>query len=406
MAGEITAALDIGATKTVVLIGEIEDDGLHILGEGTCPSQGIRRGVVVNMDQVTRTISQALAAAEQAAGVKVNEVVAGISGEHVESLNSRGAVAISSDGDRGVTREDVARAYESATALRIPTDRQVLHVIAQDYIVDDQHGIPDPRGMSGVRLEVLVHIVTGAIATVQNVRKCITQSGIHVRDLVLDSIAASHAVLTGDEKELGVVLLDLGGGTTDVALFHGGSIRHSSVIPAGGVNLTNDIAIGLRTPHVDAERIKRRYASAVYARPERDNLIEVPGVGGRPSREVTREELAFVAGPRIKELLNLAREEVRRSGYEHLVGTGIVITGGGAQMPGIAKLAEQVFGMSAKIGAPEEVPGLAKDEDAPVYATSAGLLRYAMDNPSGKEWRNGTEGGWLDRVRSRIVALL
>ena len=406
MAGEIIAALDIGTTKTVVLIGEITDDGLRILGEGTCPSHGIRRGVVVNMDQVTRSIAVALAAAEEAAGVKVNEVVAGISGEHIDSVNSKGAVGIASGGDVGVTSEDVARAYDSATALKIPTDRQVLHVIAQDYIVDDQHGIPNPCGMCGVRLEVLVHIVTGAITSIQHVRKCITQSGMHVRDLVLDSIAASHAVLTSDEKELGVVLLDLGGGTTDIALFHEGSIRLSSAIPAGGANLTNDIAIGLRTPHEDAERIKRRYASAVYVRSERDNMIDVPGVGGRPSRQVTREELAFVAGPRIKELLILAREEIRRSGYEHLVGTGVVITGGGAQMPGIAKQAEQVFGMSAKIGAPGEVPGLDREEDAPAYATCAGLLRYAMDNPSGKEWLNGTEGGWLERMRSRIVAML
>lgn len=406
MAGEFIAALDIGTTKTVVLIGETTDGGLHILGEGTSPSHGIRRGVVVNMDQATRAITQALDAAEQAAGVKVNEVVAGISGEHIESVNSRGAVAIALDGDRGVTQEDVVRAQDSATALRIPTDRQVLHVIPQDYIVDDQHRIPDPCGMSGVRLEVLVHIVTGAVNAHQNVRKCIAQSGICVRDLVLNSIAASHAVVTNDEKELGVVLLDLGGGTTDVALFHDGSIRHSSVIPAGGVNLTNDIAIGLRTPHEDAERIKRSYASAVYVRSERDNMIEVPGVGGRPSRQVTREELAFVTGPRIKELLILARDEIRRSGCEHLIGTGIVVTGGGAQIPGIAKLAEQVFGMSAKIGAPKEVPGLAREEDAPVYATGAGLLRYALDNPSGKEWQNGTEGGWLDRMRSRIVAML
>lgn len=406
MTGEITAAVDIGTTKTVVLIGETTDDGLRILGEGTCPTHGIRRGVVVNMDQVTRAITEALDAAEQAAGVKVSEVVAGVSGEHIESVNSRGAVAIASDGDGGVTQEDVARAHDSATALKIPPDRQVLHVIAQDYIVDDQGGIPNPCGMSGVRLEVLVHIVTGAVTPLQNVRKCIMESGMRVTDLVLDSMAASHAVLTSDEKELGVVLLDLGGGTTDVALFHGGSIRHSSAIPAGGVNLTNDIAIGLRTPQEDAERIKRRYASAVYVRPDRDDMIEVPGVGGRPSRQVTREELAFVAGPRIKELLILSRDEIRRSGYEHLVGTGIVITGGGALLPGIAKLAEQVFGMSAKIGVPEEVPGLAGDGNAPLYATGAGLLRYAMDNPSGKEWQNGTEGGWLDRVRSRIVALL
>ena len=202
------------------------------------------------------------------------------------------------------------------------------------------------------------------------------------------------------------MLLDLGGGTTKIALFHHGTIRHSAVIPAGGNNLTNDIAIGLRTPHEDAERIKRRYASAVYVRPDRDDMIEVPGVGGREPREVTREELAYVVGPRIKELLFLARDEIRKNGLEHLVGTGIVITGGGALMPGIAKLAEQVFGMSAKTGAPEEVPGLERDENAPTYATGAGLLRYAMENPTAKEWHDGTEGGLLDRVISRIAALM
>ena len=406
MAGEIIAGLDIGTTKTVVLIGESTDRGIQILGAGTSPSNGLRRGVVVNMDRATLSIRQALEAAEKEAGVKVDGVFVGFSGAHIESVNSRGAVAISSGEDQGVTRKDIARAYDAATALRIPIDRQVIHVLAQDFIVDDQRGIPDPHGMFGVRLEVLVHIVTGAITPVQNVRKCIRQAGLHVRELVLDSIAASNAVLSSDEKDLGVVLVDLGGGTTDIALFCDGSIRHSSVIPAGGLNLTNDIAIGLHTPHEEAERIKQCFASAVYTRLEQDNLIEVPGVGGRASRQVTREELAFVVGPRVKELLNLARKEIRDSGFEHLVGTGIVITGGGALMPGIAKLAEQVFGMSAKVGVPEEVPSFAEEGNAPKYATGIGLLHYARDNLSGKEWFNGTEGGWLGRMKSRIVAML
>ena len=406
MARECIAALDLGTTKTVVLIGEMTDAGLRILGEGTCRSQGLRRGVPVNMDEAARSIAETIQVAEQAAEARISEVYVGCSGDHIESVNSRGVVAISSDGGRGVTRKDVARAFDSATALRIPMDRQVIHVLAQDYIVDDQCGIRDPCGMSGVRLEVLVHIVTGAITSLRNVRNCIMQSGIQVREIVLDSLAASQAVLTSDEKELGVVLLDLGGGTTNIALFQDGSIRHSSVIPAGGINLTNDIAIGLRTPHEDAERIKRHYASAVYVRSERDNMIEVPGVGGRESRMVTREELAFVVGPRIKELLVLARETIRNSGFEHLVRTGIVITGGGALMPGIAKLTEQVFGMSAKIGVPEEVHGLAEDGNAPLYATGVGLLRHAADSSSGKKWHHDTEGGWLDRVRSRIVAML
>ena len=406
MARERIAALDLGTTRTVVLIGEIADDGLRILGRGASGSRGLRRGVVVNMDEAARSITGALQAAERDAGARVDEVFVGFSGEHIESVNSSGAVAIAPDGGRGVTRQDVLRARDAATALKTPSDRQVIHVLAQDHIVDDQWGIPDPCGMSGVRLEVLVHIVTGAVTPVRNVRNCVAQSGTQVRELVLDTIAAGESALTADEKELGVVLLDLGGGTTNVALFHRGSVRHSAVIPAGGNNLTNDIAIGLRTPHEDAERIKCGYASAVYVRPDRDNLIDVPGVGGREPRQVTREELAFVVGPRIKELLYLAREEIRSSGFERMVGTGIVITGGGALMPGIAKLAEQVFGMSAKIGAPVAVPGLENDEYAPTYATSVGLLRYAMNNASEKEWHDGKEGGLLDRVLSRIAALM
>ena len=406
MARERIAVLDLGTTRTVVLIGEHADDGLRILGKGACRSRGLRRGVVVNMDEAACSIGEALRAAEGEADARVDQLYVGFSGEHIESVNSSGAVAIKSDVGRGVTRDDVVRAREAATALKIPPDRQVIHVLAQDHIVDDQCGIPDPCGMSGVRLEVLVHIVTGAVTPLRNVRNCIMQSGMEVRELVLDTIAAGESALTSDEKELGVVLLDLGGGTTNVALFHRGSIRHSAVIPAGGNNLTNDIAIGLRTPHEDAERIKCGYASAVYVRSERDNMIEVPGVGGREPRQVTREELAFVVGPRIKELMYLAREEIRGTGLEDQVGTGIVITGGGALMPGIAKLAEQVFGMSAKIGGPPEIPGLEADGNAPTYATSAGLLRYALYNPLDKEWHHGTEGGLLDRVLSRIAALM
>lgn len=406
MTRERIAALDLGTSRTVVLIGEVSDGGLRILGKGVWRSRGIRRGVVVNMDEAARSITEALRAAEQDGGARVNEVFVGFSGEHVESVNSGGVVAIATDGDRAVSQHDVLRARDVATALKTPSGRQVIHVLAQDHIVDDQCGIPDPRGMSGVRLEVRVHIVTGADTPLQNIRNCISQAGMQVRELVLDTIAAGEAALTSDEKELGVVLLDLGGGTTNVALFHQGSIQHSAVIPAGGNNLTNDIAIGLRTPYEDAERIKCGYASAVYVRPDSDNLIEVPGVGGRDPRQVTREDLAFVVGPRIKELLFLAREEIRNSGFEHLVGTGIVITGGGALMPGIVKLVEQVFGMSAKIGTPKGLHRQESDVEAPTYATSVGLLRYAMRNLAEKEWHDGTEGGLLDRVISRIAALM
>jgi cell division protein FtsA len=401
VSGDLIAGLDIGTTKTAVVIGERDIAGLNILGVGVSPCDGLRRGVVVNMDKTVQSIMRAVDAAERTSGVKVDTVLAGIAGEHIQSVNSRGAIAIPRGG-HGITQKDIARAFEAAKALQIPLDRQVIHVLAQEFIVDDQRGIPDPDGMFGVRLEVLVHIVTGTVTSVQNLIKCIRRAGLEVQDLVLEPYASSFAVLSSDEKELGVALLDLGGGTTDLAIFFGGSIRHSAVIPVGGKNITSDIAIGLRTPLDQAEEIKRRHSSAVLTRSDEGQLIEVQGVGGRPVRKIPREQLASIVGPRMEEIFSFAHREIKKSGFNDLVGAGIVLTGGGALMPGTIELAEQVFGMPAKIGVPDSYGGLIDAETAPMFATGIGLMLYGIENPERKEWGNASSNGFMDRVWGRM----
>lgn len=401
MAGEIITGLDIGTTKIAALIGERTDTGLNILGLGISPSEGLRRGVVVNMDKTTRSITQAVEAAQRTSGIQTDAVYAGIAGEHIQSVNSRGAIAIPR-GEQGITKKDIERAFEAAKALQIPMDRQVIHTLAQEFIVDDQRGIPDPNGMYGVRLEVLVHIVTGAITSAQNLYKCIKRAGLEVKDLVLESFASSFAVLSSDEKELGVVLIDLGGGTTDLAIFYEGSIRHSAVIPIGGKSLTSDIAIGLRTPLETAEDIKQNHCRAIFTRSDEDSHIEVPGVGGRTQRKVSQEQLASIVGPRMEEIFSFAHREIKKSGYDDLIGAGVVLTGGGALMPGTVELAEQVFGMPAKIGIPFGHIGLVEEEKAPLYATGIGLMLYAMENPERKEWATPDDGGLFDRMYGRM----
>jgi cell division protein FtsA len=401
VAGEIITGLDIGTTKIAMLIGERTDTGLNILGFGMSPTDGLRRGVVVNMDKTTRSIKQAIEAAEHTAGVQTGAVYVGIAGEHIESVNSKGAIAISRT-DHGITQKDIARVFEAASALQIPMDRQVIHTLAQEFIVDDQRGIPDPDGLYGVRLEVLVHIVTGAITSKQNLYKCIKRAGLEVKDLVLDSFASSFAVLSSDEKELGVILLDLGGGTTDLAIFYEGSIRHSAVIPIGGKNLTSDIAIGLRTPLERAEEIKLNHCRAIFSRSDEDAHIEVPGVGGRPQRKVSKEQLASIVGPRMEEIFSFAHREMKRSGYDDHIGAGVVLTGGGALMPGTVELAEQVFGIPAKIGIPDGHIGLVDEEKAPMFATGIGLMLYALESPERKEWTTSGGTGLFDRLYDRM----
>lgn len=398
---ELIAGLDIGTTKVAVLIGERDATGLNIIGVGVSPSEGLRRGVVVNMEKTIQSIGRAVEAAERTSGVKIDTVFAGIAGEHIQSVNSRGAIAIPR-GEHGITQKDIARAFEAAKALQIPLDRQVIHVLAQEFIVDDQRGIPDPDGMFGVRLEVLVHIVTGAVTSVQNLIKCIRRAGLDITDLVLESYASSFAILSSDEKDLGVVLLDLGGGTTDLAVFYEGSIRHSSVIPIGGKNITSDIAIGLRTPLDQAEEIKRKHCSAMLSRAEDGHLVEIPGVGGRPSRKLTRDQLASIVGPRMEEILTFASRELKRSGYDNLMGAGVVLTGGGALMPGTVELAEQVFGAPAKVGMPDSFGGLVDAETAPMFSTGIGLMLYGIENPERKDWGADADHQMFGRFFGRI----
>ena len=401
MANEIIAGLDIGTAKVSVIIGEWDGTELNVLGIGTSHSEGLRRGMIVNMDKTVQSIAEAAEAAEIAAGVEIDSVYASVAGEHIQSVNSRGAID-RPRGDRGISKKDISRAFEAAKDVQIPMDRQVIHLLPQEFIVDDQRGIADPKGMHGVRLEVLVHIVTGAIPSVQNQYKCIKRAGLGVREMVLDAYGSSFAVLTNDEKELGVVLLDVGGGTTDMALFFEGSIRHSAVIPLGGRNITSDIAIGLRTPLEQAEEIKRQHCSAVNRSSEDDSLIEVPADGGRSTRKVSSEQLSSIAGPRMEEIISLANREVKKSGYYDLLGAGVVITGGGALMPGTVDLAEQVFGMPARIGKPRRVSGLVESDTAPMHATGIGLIMYGMESRDHKEWNGYLENSLICRMAGRM----
>lgn len=401
MPEEIIAGLDIGTTKIAALIGEREGYDLNILGIGTSPSEGLRRGVVVNIDKTVQSITRAVDDAERMAGVEIDAVYAGIAGEHIRSENSRGAIAIPRN-EHGIRQKDIARAIEAAKALQIPMDRQVIHILPQEFIVDDQRGIPDPDGMYGVRLEVLVHIVTGAITSAQNLYKCIKRANLGVKDLILQPLASSYAVLSEDEKELGVALLDLGGGTTDLAVFYEGSIRHSAVVPLGGHNITTDIAIGLRTPLEQAEDIKRTRCVAMSSLIEDDELIQVPGVGGRAPRRVSQEQLCSIVEPRMEEIYTFVHREIKKSGYDDLLGAGIVITGGSALMPGVVELAEQVFGMPAKLGIPQGFGRLLDEHTSPIYATGVGLMLYGIANPEKKEWLDGSEVGVFDRIVDRM----
>ncbi|MBI4551011.1 MAG: cell division protein FtsA [Candidatus Latescibacteria bacterium] len=401
MPEDIIAGLDIGTTKIAALIGEREDSDLKILGVGTHPSEGLRRGVVVDIEKTVESIKRAVEDAERMAGIEIDAVYVGIAGDHIHSVNSRGVIAVAR-GDRGITQKDIDRALDAAKALQIPMDRQLIHVLPQEFIVDDQRGIRNPSGLFGVRLEVLVHIVTGAITSAQNLYKCIRRAGLEVKDLVLEPLASSYAVLSKDEKELGVALLDMGGGTTDLAVFYEGSIRHTAVIGLGGRNITNDIAIGLRTPLDQAEAIKRKHCVALSSLIKEDELIDVPGVGGRPSRRVSKEQLGAIVEPRMEETFTFARREIKKSGYDDLLGTGVVITGGGALMPGTVELAEHVFGMPVKLGVPQGFGGIVDPAKSPMHATGIGLILYAIHNPEKKEWLNGSETGVFDRIMDRM----
>jgi len=401
---DIIVGLDVGTSKVVVAVAEFNPEGqFRVIGLGQSASEGLRRGVVVNIEATVQSIRRALEEAELMAGCRIGEVYTGIAGSHIRSVNSSGMVPIK---DREVSAADVARVIETARAVNIPTDQQVLHVLTQEFIVDGQEDIREPIGMSGVRLEVKVHIVTGAVSAAQNIVKCVRRCGLEVQDLVLQPLASSMSVLTGDEKELGVALVDIGGGTTDIAIFTGGAIRHTAVIPIAGDQITNDIAMALRTPIPDAEQIKQRYGVAKEVLADPNDRIEIPGVGDRAPRLLSRQSLAAVIEPRVEELFTLAHKVIRDSGYEEMLSSGVVLTGGTALLPGVGELAEDVFLKPARVGWPGYQGPLADVIRNPRFATVVGLLIEAQSQRQrGRRAaaQTGSFGQTLRRMREWIV---
>jgi len=392
--------LDIGTSKICAIIGEVNADGMvDIIGVGSAPSRGLRRGVVVNIDHTVSSIRKAVEDAELMAGCQAESVYAGISGGHIKGINSHGVIAIK---NREVTQVDVARVIDAARAVAIPVDREVIHILPQEFMVDDQEGIKEPIGMAGVRLEAKVHIITGAVSAAQNIIRCAHRSALKVNDLVLQQMASSEAVLSADERELGVVLVDIGGGTTDIAVFVEGAIEYTSVIPVGGEQLTNDIAVGLRTPMAEAEKIKRRYGCALSSLVNKDETIPVPGVGGRQPRVLSRTLLADVTEPRIEEILGLVRRELEKYNMLQSAASGIVLTGGSVAIEGICDLAEQIFDLPVRLGFPIGISGLVDVVNSPVYATGVGLVLWGARNKGANISASYTPGGVFDRVVGRM----
>ena len=372
---DLLVGLDIGTSKVVTIVAEMHSDGQYeVVGIGQHESRGLKKGVVVDIEKTVASIQAALEEAELMASYKIRTVVTGIAGSHIRSFNSIGMVAIK---DKEVTEADVLRVTETAKAVNIPTDQQILHVLPQEYIIDGQEDIREPVGMSGVRLDVKVHIVTGAVSAVQNIIKCVRRCGLEVQDLILQPLASSSSVLTADEKELGVALVDIGGGTTDIAVFVGGAIRHSAVLPIAGDQITNDIAMALRTPTADAEDIKLRHGLAKQVLANPNDKIEVPGIGDRGPRSLSKQALAAVIEPRVEELFSMVQQTIRESGYEEALSSGIVITGGSSLLPGMAELAEDIFLKPVRVGAPDYDGSLADVVRTPRFATAMGLLEEA-----------------------------
>ena len=382
MAGDLIFGLDIGTTKICCVVGEPNDEGgVDIVGIGSHPSQGMRRGAVVNIESTVTAIQQAVKEAELMAGCEIPEVYVGIAGGHIEGRNSQGVIAIK---NREVTPGDVERVLEAARTMVIPIDREVIHTIPQEFIVDNQTGIQDPVGMGGVRLEAKVHIVTGAITSAQNLVRCAHLAGLDVRDIVLESVASADAVLTPEEKELGVALLDFGGGTVDLAIFSQNSIKHTWVLALGGSHLTNDVAVGLRTPTTSAEELKKIHGCCLTSMVEDDQIIEVPSVGGRPPRLVDRRVLADILELRVEEIMMLINRELVKSGFDDQLNSGVVITGGAALLEGVPELAEQIFDLPVRRGYPREIGGLKDVINDPKYATAVGLVLYGLKKENQK----------------------
>ncbi|MBS34308.1 MAG: cell division protein FtsA [Thiotrichales bacterium] len=394
----LIVGLDIGTSKIAAIVGEVSADGeIEIIGIGHHRSRGLKKGVVVNIESTVQSIQRAVEEAELMAGCQIKSVYTGIAGSHIASLNSHGIVAIR---DKEVTSGDVDRVIDAARAVAIPADQRILHILPQEFIIDTQEGIREPIGMSGVRLEARVHMVTGAVSAAQNIIKCVRRCGLEVDDVILEQLASSQAVLTEDEKDLGVAIVDIGGGTTDIAVFKDGAIRHTAVIPIAGDQVTNDIAVALRTPTQYAEEIKIKYACALAQLASADETIEVPSVGERPPRRLARQTLAEVVEPRYEELLTLVQAELRRSGFEDLIAAGIVVTGGSSKMEGLVDLAEEIFHMPVRLGVPHIVTGLVDVVRNPIYSTGVGLLQFGYRNTSELSADVVNDGSLWERMKS------
>ncbi len=398
---DLIVGLDIGTTKICACIAEIGVNGIpEVIGVGTAPSQGLRRGVVINIESTLKSVAAAIEAAELMSGREVESVITGIAGAHIEGINSRGVVAVSGK-DREISREDVARVIEAAKAVVIPMDREVLHVIPQEFIVDDQRGIRDPLDMIGIRLEAEVHIVTGSVTSAQNLLKCVNRAGFRVSEIVLESLASSKAVLTEDEKELGVLLIDLGGGTTDVLVHLDGAPYHTDVVALGGSQVTNDISIILKTPLDVAERIKKESGCCYMSLVEADEQVVIPGVGGWPSASIPRQELAKIIQPRMAEIFKLVKDQLDKKDYLRHLGGGVVLTGGGSLLPGAAELALEVFGIPARIGIPNKLRGLVDEYQNPMYSTAMGLVLHGSEGAVGQENSSARKrgDGLIDKLK-------
>ncbi len=389
--------LDIGTNKVAAIVGEITPEGdLEIIGIGSHPSRGMKKGVVINIESTVQSIQRAIEEAELMAGCEIDSVYAGIAGSHIRSINSHGIVAVR---DREVLAQDVDRVIDAAQAMAIPADQKILHILPQEYVIDSQEGVREPLGMSGVRLEAKVHLVTCAVNAAQNIEKCIERCGLKVNDVILEQLASSYSVLTDDERELGVCLVDIGGGTSDIAVFTDGAIRHTAVIPIAGDQVTNDIAMALRTPTQNAEEIKIKYACALTQLARPDETIKVPGVGDKPAKELSRQALAEVVEPRYDELFTLIQAELRRSGFEDLIAAGIVLTGGASKMEGVIELGEEIFHMPVSLGSPRNVAGLRDIIRNPVYATGVGLLLFGKEREEELPRRGRGRGGVIARLK-------
>ena len=396
----LVVGLDIGTTKICAVIGEAGPDGVDIIGVGTHPSDGLRKGHVVNIDATVSSIKKAIEEAEIMAGCEIMDVYTGIAGGHINSFDSHGMIAIK---DKEISENDIKRVIDQARTVAIGLDREVIHILPQEFIIDGQDGIKEPLGMSGVRLEAKVHMVTGAVSSAQNIIKCANKSALNVMDIVLQSLASSEAVLSAEEKEVGVCIVDIGGGTIDMATFYEGSVKHTAEICLGGTHLTKDLAVGLRTSPNEAEKIKKKYGCAMVSMVGKDEMVEVPGVGGRKPKVISRATLAEIIEPRIEEMLTLINEEMKKSGFKEMMASGVVLTGGTALLEGIVELSENIFDLPVRRGLPTKVGGLIDVVNSPAYATGVGLVIYGSKNDRGVSRFKMRDDHIFGKVKHRMM---